>query len=704
MAKIRITLRTKLIAALLMVLIPSNVVLGLRIASLTRANLTESADRALSLMAETIGYQVEEFCEKEFALIEGIAAVPIFRSEAYTLEQKCAQLAHMVELDPRKYENIAFYDVNGFSYSADGVKRDFSKASYFKGAMEGKRWTRPPALNSITNSVLMFFSVPVKTDDGKIVGVMVSVIKGNPFIPILRNMDVGGGMHPSIINLADATFVVDLNSESEGQEGADRELDPDSDIAKTLGKIFAGETGISEFYNPIINMKMVCSYRPLQPYSPFESATPWTIMCIAPYDVYFGHVHDLVRTTIINVAVFVVVGIILGLITIYFIFKPLVSLKKSIVEIASGNADLTKRIPLDSNDEVGDVVEGFNQFTEKLQGIMVGLKHSKEILNQAGDDMGASTQDTTASITQIIANIQSVHGQISNQSDSVNQTAGAVNEIASNIESLEKMIENQSTGIVQASTAVEQMMGNIGSVNNSVDKMANEFTQLASAATDGASLQAEATDKIEKIKKQSETLQDANVAIAAIAEQTNLLAMNAAIEAAHAGEAGKGFSVVADEIRKLSETSGQQSRTIGEHLNSIRESIGQMVLASQQSSNSFQHVADKINETDELVRQIKAAMEEQTAGSKQIGEALRSMNDSTAEVRTASQEMSIGNKAILEEVQHLQNATLEMQNSMEEMSIGATKINETGAALSEITHQMNTAIDEIGIQVDQFKV
>ena len=122
---------------------------------------------------------------------------------------------------------------------------------------------------------------------------------------------------------------------------------------------------------------------------------------------------------------------------------------------------------------------------------------------------------------------------------------------------------------------------------------------------------------------------DANTTIQSIAEQTNLLAMNAAIEAAHAGEAGKGFSVVADEIRKLAETSAEQSNKIGEELSKIQNGIAHVVEASSESEKSFQSVSTRINLTSELITQIRGAMEEQQSGSQQILEALQAMNDST---------------------------------------------------------------------------
>ena len=403
----------------------------------------------------------------------------------------------------------------------------------------------------------------------------------------------------------------------------------------------------------------------------------------------------------------IIIAVVLLIVTSIYLtllVHPLVRLKNSIIEIASGDADLTKRIEVKSKDEVGEVVLGFNTFTENLRHIIMRIKESKDDLARIDGDMASTTKETGSSINKIISHISTVSGQIDLQGQSVEETADQVNQIAKNIDSLNALIENQSSGVTQASAAVEQMLGNITSVTRSTEHMVESFDALETDTTTGIAKQNTVDEQIQQIQEQSQMLMEANKVISKIASETNLLAMNASIEAAHAGDAGQGFSVVADEIHNLSESSSRQSKRIRDELQKIQDSIEKVVLSSAEAKNSFQSVTQKIRETDQLVQQIKGAMEESEIGSRQITEALKMMNDSTSDVRVSSGNMSAGNQGILNQVKKLQMATEEIKMSMSEMTSSANQISSNGKTLGDISETMQISIAKIGSQIDLFSV
>ena len=658
--------------------------------------LKYSVVESLTNMAQATAGEIREINSKEFKMLQTFAGLPDFRDEDFSLKTKWDILNETVEGLPG-YIGMGMYDEKGIGWTTTGKYKDLSSRGYLQVALKGRNGMLDPAWSPVNGELSTFYATPVYDYNKKQIGVAVAVVDSLELCKEMERKTFGLDSHPFVISMTTGNYVADADV---------NKLKESANISENKSKAFqavvenakSGKTNVEFYYDEILDEDMVVAYTPI------GGDCDWTVICTCPKSDYFSGISQMIKYAVLSFVISTLAAVLICMFLVAKFIKPLKGLNDSMIEFANGNADLTKRIDIKSKDEIGRVVENFNKFAENLQNIIKGVKKSKEYLAESGETLSVSVQDTSSSIIQIIANIESVIKQIDKQGGSVSETASAVNEIASNIESLERMISMQSNSVVQASSAVENMINSFNFLSSTTEKMTDSFKTLIEDIKLSTEKQNDINIKVNQISDESKQLHDANEAIAAIAEQTNILAMNAAIEAAHAGEAGKGFSVVADEIRKLSETSSGESSKIGQQLSAITIDIEDVVNVSVQANKVFDDVLQKLKETNNFVDDIEKVIEEQSTGTKQIAEELQTMNNNTEEVKAASGEMTKGNKQILDEIRILQDVSLKISDSVNEMNIGAKKINETGENLLNMSTIVKESIDDIGNQIDAFTV
>jgi methyl-accepting chemotaxis protein len=442
----------------------------------------------------------------------------------------------------------------------------------------------------------------------------------------------------------------------------------------------------------------------IAPITVAESNVTWSYGVVIPEKTIMAPVYTMISITAIISVVILVLIIAAAAFIGRSLTRPIVMVTNSLKDIAEGEGDLTRSIAVNSKDEIGELAHFFNQTLGKIRTLVINIKRQAVSLSDIGGELAGNMTETAAAVNEITANIQSIKTRIINQSASVTETNATMEQITNNIGKLNGHVENQTSSVSRSSSAIEEMLANIQSVTNTLVKNKDNVQYLTNASEIGRSGLQDVAADIQTITKESEGLLEINSVMENIASQTNLLSMNAAIEAAHAGEAGKGFAVVAEEIRKLAEDSGEQSRTISGILKKIKDSIGAITESTNTVQNTFEDLDSGIKTVAEQEENIRNAMEEQGQGSQEILGAIGQVHDITQQVKSESAEMLEGSREVIREGDNLEKATQEITGGINEMALGAEEINTAVHRVNEVCGKNREHIELLVKEVGAFKV
>jgi len=389
---------------------------------------------------------------------------------------------------------------------------------------------------------------------------------------------------------------------------------------------------------------------------------------------------------------------------LFILRGPLSKLEKSTKELSEGEMDLSYRIPSKSKDELGRISQNFNQFIDRLQVIVGKLIEESKGIIEAVNNMKNTSENSSNAVNDITGNIHHIQSQSNEQSENTKSVLEGAKIQQNNFDEILNIINQFSSEVEETASTINQIAGNTSSVTKNVNNMNNSFNKLISDIENGQLANEDIKNSIIEIEQTSKTLNEANVVISNIASQTNLLAMNAAIEAAHAGNAGKGFSVVADEIRKLAETSSVQSKKISAQIKNIQKTIKSAGDAGGALVNAFNEITNSANTVTPLIEEIMTSMDEQNRGTQDVNKTLNVLTSESHNIVAKVESGKVSMEDLDNKIEVVGKITEVINASMDDVGEGTNIIGKSSGDVKDKALDVESSMDKMLDVLKDFKL
>lgn len=366
----------------------------------------------------------------------------------------------------------------------------------------------------------------------------------------------------------------------------------------------------------------------------------WYLFVGIDKSVAYASLDTALNQAVLSSIVMIIIGIAVLLLVLQALYRPILLLKEMVHDLSKGNGDLTSRLPVKSNDDLGLISENINLFIEKLQRLML--------------DVSQSSTEIDDSIKQLREEVDSNGTILNAHMIETDQIVSAIEEMSVTAKDVAQN-SNDTAAFTQTTNAqASKSKESVGEATAIVARLVNEVENTSNS--------------ISEIERNTSDINNVLKVIGDIADQTNLLALNAAIEAARAGEYGRGFAVVADEVRALAAKTQDSTTEIEQTLLQLREGSSSAISTMGSTKSTCVEVAqstevvasdlgsinDSVSQINDLNLQIATAAEEQSCVSDEIARNMTAISD-------MANELVVNGNNSLEQTIELANANVNLK-------------------------------------------
>ena len=480
-------------------------------------------------------------------------------------------------------ETLFFANRDGLAITHDGKAPNVREREYFrKLVVEGsaERVLANPVLSLVTGRPVAVMAEVVTDARGERIGLVAMALSMDELSRMASGLEMGAGSYGWVVDgngmlvahpSPEARMKINVTAaDQHGYRGLDAH-----------GQRFVrGEAGIGGILNPQGEaMTMI--------WSPISGTPNWTVGVSVPDSTFTAATRSLLWGVGLVICVSLLIIVVLNTVVTRRLLRPISHTARAMEDIARGEGDLTRRLQVSSNDELGELARQFNAFVERMQGTLKEVRKStyavldgSQQVSQGAEELAARTEQLAANLQETSASMEEITSTVSHTTESASQA----NQLASGAAHITR----------QGSEAMQQVGSTMGEINESAGRIGDIISMIDS-----------------------------------IAFQTNILALNASVEAARAGEHGRGFAVVAQEVRTLASRAGAAAQEIRALIDTSVGHTRQGTQIVQKAGGTMREILDSVTRVSDVIAEISSSAREQSAGIGQINTAVAEMDAMT---------------------------------------------------------------------------